>query len=249
MLATYILLGFLGLVVRSQSYDYMKGGKDWPGLCKNGTFQSPIDIEYSRSIIAPFGSGSIVSNFSKVQVSGTWNRVGLNFTGNFGTLNFTTPFDNFVGNISTIFFYAPSQHTIRGNHFDLEITLVVNGPHAGYLNYSTSFLLNAKGTNNTFVEQVLNVTRGVNNQVVSLTNLTDKNTINEYYSYEGSYTNPPCNQTVLWHIVPHVYSLSKDQLNVFQEKWAHNKTFPGGHGNNRFTQSYHGRSLTLYSSL
>lgn len=68
----------------------------------------------------------------------------------------------------------------------------------------------------------------------------------EFYSYTGSMPFPPSNENVKWSLIPEILDIGKTQLKDFQDHWAKNKSFAGGHGNNRSLQKIHGRSIKLY---
>lgn len=243
MLVNYIsLLAFLAVC---QGYNYTKQGKDWEGTCKTGKAQSPIPISFSNSVLAESGAGMMHFNFSNATATGNFTLQGLFLLGNFGTVSYTTNTFDYSGTIDLITFWAPSQHTLNGEHTDMEITFRTG---ASPMYYTTSMFLQAGSKDNVFIDQVLNITKGVPSQQISLNRLGLMNTTTEFYSYEGSISFPPCNETVTWNLIPKTLTIGKTQLAAFQSKWAKNKTFAGGHGNNRFLQKIHGRSLDLYRS-
>jgi carbonic anhydrase len=43
------------------------------------------------------------------------------------------------------------------------------------------------------------------------------------FHYEGSLTVPPCTENVEWNIYDDPQPISKEQLSMFTNKWAHNK--------------------------
>ncbi len=55
-----------------------------------------------------------------------------------------------------------------------------------------------------------------------------------YYSYDGSFTTPPCTEQVKWVILAQPISMSKQQIMRFREVI---------HGNNRPVQPLHGRQV------
>ena len=247
MLASYLFLATAVYFSEGTSYNYTEGGKNWPGLCKNGSNQSPIPITYKRSVLAPYSAGLISIDYAMAYPTGTWSSAGLNFTETFGTIEYTVLEDYFSGTIDQILFYSPSQHTINGKHYDMEITLISNTlPGNDYIAYATSVFLQSSSKDNVFIDQVLNVANKVRNQNVTLDYLFDDPEISTFYQYEGSLTYPPCEETVSWHIIPKVYHIGKTQLAKFTSQWAGNEDFANKHGNNRNLKWIKERVITLY---
>lgn len=65
----------------------------------------------------------------------------------------------------------------------------------------------------------------------------------EYYTYEGSFTTPPCTEGVKWVVLKDVQPISEAQLSVFTNRWANNQNFANGNGNNREVQPLNDRIL------
>jgi carbonic anhydrase len=255
MLASYLLLIVSGYLANGAAYNYSHGGSDWPGTCGTGFVQSPLNIEYSRSKIYGYDMGSIQWHSIQGSVTGNWSDTGLTLAPTaaegLGNISFFSTKDMYIGSVSEISFYSPSQHTLQGEHADLEVTLKVIGNHTEYTGYFVSlFFYVGSGTNN-FIEQVLNYTSKVPGQKISFGSAFNNKLgyINDFYSYDGSLPYPPCNQTIKWFIIPAVQHIGKKQYFAFYNHWQGNKTFAGRRGNNRNLQDYNGRYLNLYRGL
>ena len=241
MLVNYIFL--LGMLAASQDFNYTKEGKDWPGLCKTGKAQSPINIDYSEVVLAASHTGVIFGNYTNGTGTGNFTSEGLNIVGDFGNMSAYTRFGIDSGVLSGILVFAPSQHTIAGKHADMEV--LFGTQITGEENYiAVSVLLN-EGADNEFFDQILNTTKGVPGQVINAGNLMNRR-IRDFYRYSGSLSIPPCVEIVTWFIIPDFGTVGKTQLEEFQSHWAKDKNFAGGHGNNRAVQKLHGRQITLY---
>jgi len=60
--------------------------------------------------------------------------------------------------------------------------------------------------------------------------------LDEFWSYDGSLTTPPCTEGVRWSVLKTVQPISAAQLKVFSDVWKSNPTWAadnGGEGNNR----------------
>lgn len=66
-------------------------------------------------------------------------------------------------------------------------------------------------------------------------------------NYMGSLTTPTCAEIVEWNVINDPQPISPAQLNFFKTKWASNKTFAAGRGNNRAVQPIGSRVINYYS--
>ena len=64
-----------------------------------------------------------------------------------------------------------------------------------------------------------------------------------YWSYDGSFTTPPCTEGIKWSVVTEVQSISTEQLKKLTTRLADDPSFAEGKGNNRVVQPYHERTI------
>lgn len=213
-------------------FNYSQQGKDWSSinaLCGNGTKQSPIDIPAK-------GSDSLASQkFLKIRGEGYANYSAqeagysdhtIKITAAAGDYYYTNEEDNtFPFRLSQFHMHAPSEHTHDGNHYDLEMHFVhtINGGenYAGVADYAVIGLFfdrSAGNTDNAFLTSLAaSSTRADNTSVnISDVNVADflggLDLADGYYTYNGSFTTPPCTEGVKWVVVNQIQPISDAQL-------------------------------------
>lgn len=151
-------------------------------------------------------------------------------------------------------YHVPSEHTIDGNYFDLELQ-IGHADASGNVVYIVIFFDRVAGGNsdNPFFTSLglgpVNYTIAT-----SLSNLTlmelikDATTDKSFYQYTGSSTNPlkGCAEGVVYNVIKDAQPLSDAQYDVFFNKWANATYFANGNGNNRAIQALNGRTIYFY---
>lgn len=66
---------------------------------------------------------------------------------------------------------------------------------------------------------------------------------NDFWSYEGSLTTPPCTEGVKWTVLRQVQPINDEQLEWFARAWANDEDYAEGRGNNRVVQPYFHRQV------
>lgn len=130
-------------------------------------------------------------------------------------------------------FHSPSEHTLHGKHFDMEMHLV-HKSEAGEIAVIGVFI--EKGVANQEFGPVwdyLPTSENRNREFNAVVNVDDLLPTNRsYLSYPGSLTTPPCSEHVHWMILKRPIELSDRQIAAFT------KTI---RGNNRPVQPLNGR--------
>ena len=200
-------------------------------LCSVGIHQSPIDIvnptpaellpitfNYRPTSLKIHNTGNTIEvayqEGSWIQVDGTKYRL-LQFH-----------------------FHAPSEHTVTGNPYEMEMHLV-HESEDGTLAV-IGVLIKSGSTNtafNTFWHHLPSVpgeSAQVNGVVLNASDLlpTTKHT----YRYEGSLTTPPCSEGVKWFVLTTPIEMSQSQIAAFKAIL---------YGNNRPVQPLNGRELLV----
>ena len=201
------------------------------GLCGAGIHQSPIDLvnptPTKLSVItfnyqaAPLNIRNTGNTIEVVYPEGSWIEI-----------------DGTKYHLLQFHFHAPSEHTVSGNLYDMEMhlvhkstdgTLVVIGVLIESGNLNTAFvplwhyLPSTAGES----EQIKDVTLNVLNLLPS-----PKHT----YRYTGSLTTPPCSEGVKWFVLTTPIEMSQSQIAAFKAILD---------GNNRPVQPLNDRELLI----
>ena len=159
--------------------------------------------------------------------------------------------------------HAPSEHTIDGKSFDVEIHFVnlfesmENGTtYTKAAVIGVMFDRAAGGSeSNEFLQDIIDLhkaklsdSQDSKNTVTVDVSKLDLDT-SKYYHYQGSLTTPPCSEIVEWHVLDTVQSISKAQLDyikTFTTSWS-TSSDGATNGNNRMTMPINSR--TVYKSF
>jgi carbonic anhydrase len=133
-------------------------------------------------------------------------------------------------------FHSPSEHTVKGEHFAMEMHLVHRSAEG---NLAVAGVFIEEGQHNPAFDPIwsnLPTTKGNESHfqdvIVDLTTLLPTETTT--YRYDGSLTTPPCSEGVKWIIATTPIQLSKEQIGAIRKII---------HGNNRPVQPLHGRPV------
>ena len=135
-------------------------------------------------------------------------------------------------------FHAPSEHTVDGKHFPMEMHLVHKGQDG--TSGVVAVFINEGQHNRAFDpvwDNLPDPTRPKREAEINIdaSLLLPKDT--SYYSYDGSFTTPPCTEQVKWVILAQPVNLSKQQIMRFRKVI---------HDNNRPVQPLNGRQVIRF---
>ena len=142
---------------------------------------------------------------------------------------------SFTVDLLQFHFHAPSEHTLDGTSYDLELHFVhsdrteIGTDKQTYAVIGIFFDTSAGNTENSFIKQVLDKGQ------IDVNGLLNEVDFSTAFVYKGSLTTPPCLEAVEFTIVPDIQPISSSQLEAFTSMWSGNATFAGGKGNNRKT--------------
>ena len=236
-------------------WDYSSNGADW-GI--KGDEQSPIDIKVKDA-------QPLVTHYLKMW----WNldSIETEVYDNGHTLLLEGAVSRLVGTDSNannslyeavqFHFHSPSEHTIEGRYYPLELHIVhvitaehfsINenedealAPPRHIAVLGLFFEVDDDAPPNSFIDALQLEKVGTGNRI-KLNMFEHFGSIEspEYFSYPGSLTTPPCSEIVNWFVVRKPLKMTSAQLRLFTQR----KLF-SEHGNNRVVQPLGKRHVCL----
>ncbi|KAL5546398.1 hypothetical protein UlMin_006085 [Ulmus minor] len=223
-----------------------RGPSNWSNLdphwflCGNGTRQSPINFDKVtiRPNLGPLNRNYTPANATLVnegfEIVVEWNGDAGNITIN-GT----------VFRLKNSHWHTPSEHTIAGIRYPLELHLVHESSTG---NIAVIGILYKYGQQpNRFLSALSEPIRALGNgtEKIKLGIVDPKEisfgTSRTYLRYDGSLTTPPCSENVTWTILPEVQSVSREQVQALSEA-----VDPGFEENARPIQPLNERTVFIY---
>jgi len=229
-------------------WDYVSKGVNWECECKEGTEQSPINLPPPKkaisSAIKPLFEYYIVSPISPANFKDGLVRKGESikirlidhalriFHPNMGKI---VTLDGSTYVAQEIVFHTPSEHTINGKRYDMEMQVIHTGVTQGDIakNAILSVLFQKKaGAYNKLLDKIdpfnlpdpmENYREIINNlyipDVFSLTSDKDTPIMKpfSFYTYQGSLTQPPCSERTTVYVASKPVFLSSSTLELFKE--------------------------------
>ena len=204
------------------SYEGAEGPANWGHLdsasqvCSVGSQQSPIDIsETIRAQLPPLEiawgttADTIINNGHTIQV-------------NFGGAS-TLTLGNDHYKLLQFHFHRPSEHTVGGVNFSMEVHFVHQHVSGGL---AVIGVLLTTGEANSVFNRVVATMPAKPGAAVTADVGIDPNgllpTDRTYYRYPGSLTTPPCAETVEWLLLTHPMQVSEADVANFAKLYPMN---------------------------
>ncbi|MCD9640795.1 hypothetical protein HAX54_026444 [Datura stramonium] len=140
--------------------------------------------------------------------------------------------------------HSPSEHTINGRRFDLEVHLVHESVDGKTAVVGIMYKIGRADSFLSMIESDLKAlahTKGVERKIGVIDPKKVKLGSRKYYRYIGSLTVPPCTQDVVWTIVRKVRTVTKEQMKLIREA-VHDES----ETNSRPVQPANKRTIRLY---
>jgi carbonic anhydrase len=229
-------------------YEADNGPDNWGSMdpawivCAEGREQSPIDLANAKAIELP---GVEIDMHSEEEVE------GLNQQGVFSALDngHTIQINAKTGGMLTVggktyalvqfHFHAPSEHTVDGEHFPMEMHLVHQAEDGAL---AVVGVLIEEGAENPGIAPLWAQLAGLGGTETPVQVPPDFvehaffGGATGVYHYRGSLTTPPCSEGVSWYVRRTPAQLSKEQIAAFTAIYDHN---------NRPVQALNERTLYL----
>lgn len=238
----------------NERWHYKEHGEDWECTCAEGKQQSPIDLPskdaatlspvrpvFNYEIVSPNDDLETIDRINAADTNeGLDNTVKIRYHNgavkiiaqDFGKL---VKIDGSWYTAEEIQFHTPSEHTINGERFDMEMQVIHYGKSQGDIAKQAvlSFLFKkTPGKYNKFIDSL---------DFYSLPNPTDyfREIYNDiyipnvlysadddeipvmkpfsFYTYEGSLTFPPCTERTTYYVAADPIELSSTAISLFKE--------------------------------
>lgn len=200
------------------AYDGDAGPEHWGQLdpsyaaCETGRAQSPIDLAAPKARDLPdieFGydesPASVLNNGHTMQVTPEGTDNGIRVGG-----------DRY--RLVQFHFHDPSEHTVDGESFPMELHLVHEGADGSL---AVVGVLIEEGAASTALAPVFDAMPAEADSTHDLADPLDLEAIlpakRRYYRYSGSLTTPPCTQGVTWLVLRRPITLSPGQIRAFTD--------------------------------
>lgn len=204
--------------------------------CKPGGFQSPIDIR---------GAVDDSKKLPKLNVKLPSQPNALLNNGHtledvFKQSDDTLTFDNVTYKLLQFHFHSPSENTLNGTRFPMELHFVFENAQHKMIVLAVFI---KKGQMNEAIKQLWKKLPTKHHQLalkhakISLQSLLPRD--RSYYTFEGSFTTPPCTRHVEWIVLKNPITISTAQLKHFRKNY---------YGNTRPIQKLDGRVIEYKQS-
>jgi carbonic anhydrase len=219
------------------SGDWSDGVEHADSICSTGMRQSPVDLTEC----------AVRSAQPTINMNVGVQDVGLTNDGHTVKLSLTNPpVATMVGDVAYTLqqchFHWGSEHSVEHMQQRFEAhcvhTLVLDSDHYGVVGV---FFRVGDAQNQFFTPFEDSLMAGeVSTFQANINLLTAGLDTRHYWSYEGSFTTPPCTEAVTWMVMMDHSAMSMDQFDKFQEAIG----WEGANGNFRPPQPLHGRTIS-----
>lgn len=209
------------------SYEGKNGRRYWETLsneyeaCGKGEAQSPIDIETEPASTLDVSDLELSFDYNETIYS-VEDHDEIFQANSFDLNNNTLTLDDEDYRLKQIALHTPSEHTIDGEEYPLEIQLVHENEDEEQLIIS---VMAEEGKEDKVLKKVwmaLPKADGVANRAVDFDASELIPELESLYTYEGSLTTPPCTENVKWFVSDEPISLSEEQIEAVQKVSSEN---------------------------
>lgn len=271
----------------NEKWNYFKDGDDWECECKEGKEQSPIDLPHpsvaeespAKPIFQYDQSGLESKNMENNKdetMSVQYEENMLQIENNISSFGKVITLDGRVYRAEKIVIHTPSEHTIEGKRYDMELQIIHYGQTTGDLakQVVVSVLFEKKaGAYNKFIDDLdfFNLPNPIYQRALLSTGLFVPKLFYDssseeipimkpmsFYTYQGSVSFPPCSERTINYVFSKPIPLSTTALKLFKEA-IRLPDLKDSSGNiainthepksNRKTQPLNGRKIFFYDHV
>ncbi|MEO0355135.1 MAG: carbonic anhydrase family protein [Cyanobacteria bacterium P01_A01_bin.3] len=203
------------------SYEGADGPEAWGGIseefeaCALGTQQSPIDLQNGDAIDAELTELEFNYQPSALNVLNNGHTIQVNYSP-----GSTLTLDDQTYELLQFHFHDPSEHTVDGSSYPMEVHFVHQNAETGALAV-VGVLLDIGADDNVTLQPIWDHIPSEAGPAVDVDGV-DVNaaellpdTTQENYRYFGSLTTPPCSETVNWIVMKETVTVSFQQVEQF----------------------------------
>jgi carbonic anhydrase len=197
--------------------------------CGKGTSQSPIDFSKTYKTVLD----KIVFSYKDIPLKVINNGHSIQVNCEPGS---TVTIDGQEYKLVQFHFHAPSEHTVKGQFYDMELHLVHKNDRD---EIAVVGVFMKKGQPNKLIQVIwdnipkeIDKENIVSNISINPSGLLPKN--QKYYHYYGSLTTPPCTEGVNWSVMTTPIEVSAEQIEKFKSVMGFENNRPVQPLNKRF---------------
>jgi carbonic anhydrase len=203
------------------SYQGDDGPKHWGELsqayarCRDGQNQSPVNLVADYHVGLP----ELVFEYKGTPLHETNNGHTIMVSAEPGRNFIAVPEKEWRYELKQGHFHSPSEHTIDGEHFAMEIHLVHTNEEGKLLVVG---VMVREGEENPMLNRIWSfMPEQVGDSTDSPLTVFEAGLLpptRNYFSYDGSLTTPPCSEGVSWVVLRDPLTASAEQVARFQER-------------------------------
>jgi carbonic anhydrase len=186
-------------------------------MCREGVRQSPINFQQAPEL--KLGGLHIEYSKSPVNLINNSHTVLLKYQkGSY------VEWEDEKFELLQVHFHHPSEHTVNGKAFPMEIHFV---HRSGDHEYVVIGVFAKYGKSNSIIEKLWkDIPTQIDKEILVKDHLIDAGALfpnsKDYFLYNGSLTTPPCSENVTWFVLEEPIELSEKQVQHFQSFIDHN---------------------------
>ncbi|CAH2038607.1 unnamed protein product [Thlaspi arvense] len=185
-------------------------------MCGKGEMQSPIDLMSERvNIVSHLGRLNRDYTPSNATLKNRGHDIMLKFEDGAGSIKM----NGFHYELQQLHWHSPSEHSINGRRFALELHMVHQGKMGRMAVVTVLYKIGRADTFIRSLETELEAITDVEEAERSVGMIDPKHVkigSRKYFRYIGSLTTPPCTQNVTWNVVRKVRTVTRKQVKLLR---------------------------------